>query len=150
MCDSNIISVLEDGPLQVEGDFHIYDTIGKLVEHDSKTMFCRCGASKIKPFCDGSHVEIGFKDCCKVDSQHSESAEAYTRLIISVRPNGMLVAKGAMKIIGADGQSKIIRNKAALCRCGKSRNKPFCDVTHKKAGFIDDALLVAPDEPGDM
>lgn len=141
MSDRNIITVLEDGPLQVEGDFRIYDTIGELVVHDDIAMLCRCGESKTKPLCDGSHVEAGFKDCCKVDSRRDEPAEAHTRLIISVRPNGMLVAKGPMMIMGADGQSRVIRNKAALCRCGKSRNKPFCDMTHKKIGFVDDALL---------
>lgn len=145
----NIITVLEDGPLQIEGDFRIYDTIGQLVEHDDKAMLCRCGASKIKPLCDGSHVEAGFKDCCKVDSRRDESAEAHTTLIISCRPNGMLVAKGPMTIMGADGQSKVVRNKAALCRCGGSRNKPFCDVTHKKIGFVDDALLAEPGESAD-
>lgn len=142
----NIITVLEDGPLQVEGDFRVYDTIGQLVEHDGKAMLCRCGASKIKPLCDGSHVEAGFKDCCKVDSSKDESPEAHTTLIISCRPNGMLVAKGPMMIIGADGQSRVLRNKAALCRCGESRHKPFCDISHKKAGFVDDALTNKSDD----
>ena len=137
----NIITILEDGPLQVQGDFRVYDTIGQLVEHEGELMLCRCGASKIKPRCDGSHASIGFKDCCKVDNSKDEPLEADSTLIISCRPNGMLVAKGPMVIIGPDGQSRATRNKAALCRCGASRNKPFCDVSHKKTGFIDDALL---------
>lgn len=141
MSIKNIVTVLEDGPLQVEGDFRVYDTVGQRVEHEDKLMLCRCGASKNKPLCDGSHTEAGFKDCCQVDNSRDEEAEAHATLIISCRPNGMLVAKGPMTIIGPDGQSKAVRNKAALCRCGASRNKPFCDVTHKKIGFIDDALM---------
>lgn len=140
MGTKNIITILENGPLQLEGDFCVYDTIGQLVEHDGKAMLCRCGASKSKPLCDGSHVEAGFKDCCKVDNSRDEVLEAHSPLIISCRPNGMLVVKGPMTIIGPDGQSKAVRNKAALCRCGGSRSKPFCDVTHKKLGFVDDAL----------
>ena len=140
MSSKNIITVLEDGPLQLEGDFHIYDTIGQLVEHEEQAMLCRCGASKIKPLCDGSHETVGFKDCCQFDSRHDESPEVNTTLVVSCRPNGMLVAKGPMTIMGPDGHSKAVRNKAALCRCGESRNKPFCDVSHKKVGFVDDAL----------
>lgn len=143
MGGKNIITVIEDGPLQVEGDFRIYDTIGQLVAYDGdedKIMLCRCGASQNKPLCDGSHVGAGFKDSCRVDSGRDEVLEKHTTLIISCRPNGMLVAKGPMLIRGTDGQSQLQRNKAALCRCGASRNKPFCDVSHKKIGFIDDAL----------
>ena len=145
MAVNNIITLIEDGPLQVEGDFQVYDTVGQLVVSDGKAMLCRCGASKTKPLCDGSHVEAGFKDGCKVDNSRDEKLEAHTSLVISCRPNGMLVAKGPMTIIGTDGQSRALRNKAALCRCGASRSKPFCDVSHKKIGFIDDALNDPPD-----
>lgn len=42
----------------------------------------------------------------------------------------MLIAKGPMRIFGSEsGESQ--RNKAALCRCGHSANKPFCDASHK-------------------
>ncbi len=142
MAVKNIITLIEDGPLQVEGEFRVYDTIGQLVVRDGKALLCRCGASKTKPLCDGSHAEAGFRDCSKVDKSRDEKLESHTTLIISCRPNGMLVAKGPMTIIGADGQSKAMRNKAALCRCGESRSKPFCDVTHKKIGFVDDALII--------
>ena len=52
-----------------------------------------------------------------------------------------------MIIIGPDGVSKARRNRAALCRCGMSRNKPFCDVTHKKQNFVDDALNAEQNAP---
>lgn len=137
----NIITVIEDGPLQVQGEFRLYNTIGEIIEHEGELMLCRCGLSNNKPLCDGNHVSAGFKDCCSVKNSKDEALEKASILIISCRPNGMLVAKGPMIIVGADGQSKVMRNKAALCRCGQSRNKPFCDVSHKKCGFKDDALL---------
>ena len=150
MASRNIITIIEDGPLQVQGDFRVYNTIGEIVAHEGELMLCRCGASKTKPVCDGSHTEAGFKDCCVVDKSKDEALEKSSALIISCRPNGMLVAKGPMIIIGPDGQSKTMRNKAALCRCGASRNKPFCDVSHKKCDFKDDALINEASEiPGE-
>ncbi|MDH5444059.1 MAG: CDGSH iron-sulfur domain-containing protein [Gammaproteobacteria bacterium] len=146
MAVKNIITVLKDGPLQVQGNFRVYNTIGELVEYEGEMLLCRCGASKNKPLCDGSHTESGFTDSCIVDSSKGETSEQATVLVISCRPDGMLVAKGPMIIVGTDGQSKVIRNKAALCRCGASRTKPFCDISHKKIDFKDDALLSKTEE----
>lgn len=142
----NIITVIENGPLQIEGEVKVYNTVSELVADETPVALCRCGASNNKPFCDGSHEQAGFVDCCQVDSSKDEEPEAYTPLTITCRPNGMLVVKGPMTIIGPAGTSKVRRNKAALCRCGASRQKPFCDISHKKINFIDDALLVE-DEP---
>jgi len=33
-------------------------------------------------------------------------------------------------VIGADGRAYEVRNRVSLCRCGKSKNKPFCDGSH--------------------
>ena len=147
----NIIKVIENGPLYLEGEFRVYDTVGRRRDYQQgRIKLCRCGASKRKPLCDGSHIEAGFKDRCIVDNSKNEQPEQQTALIISCRPNGMLVAKGPMQIVGPDGQSNAVRNKAALCRCGESRNKPFCDVSHKKCGFVDDALNTEISEEEDL
>lgn len=51
------------GPLKVEGDFQVLDLQGNVIEHQGETaMLCRCGASSRKPFCDGTHAKVGFKD----------------------------------------------------------------------------------------
>jgi len=55
------ITATENGPLQVEGNFKITDQDGTLLYTGSKTWLCRCGNSKSKPFCDGTHNKIGFK-----------------------------------------------------------------------------------------
>jgi CDGSH-type Zn-finger protein/uncharacterized Fe-S cluster protein YjdI len=58
--------------------------------------------------------------------------------LIQVRENGPLAFRGALSI---DGEA--IGYRATLCRCGQSQNKPFCDGSHKHAGFA------ATGEPGD-
>ena len=56
-----VIVVCPDGPLLVRGDFDIVSTSGERLPRSRKTVaLCRCGASAIKPYCDGSHKLIGF------------------------------------------------------------------------------------------
>ncbi|WP_028279214.1 CDGSH iron-sulfur domain-containing protein [Arthrobacter sp. H5] len=56
------IVAFPDGPLLVRGDFDIVDPDGKPLRRSRKTVaLCRCGASVLKPYCDGSHKLIGFK-----------------------------------------------------------------------------------------
>ena len=56
------IVVCPDGPLIVRGDFEILTTSGGAVPRDRKTVaLCRCGASAIKPYCDGTHKLIKFR-----------------------------------------------------------------------------------------
>lgn len=165
---------------------------------------CRCGHSKNKPYCDGTHKAIGFegaeraghesyKSGCKVyqgdevdlldneslcasmrfcdrakgvwqaaiDSADPESkalaieeacACAAGRLTVvdkagqpiepalepEVSPiedtaagrRGPLWVKGGIELEGADGQTYEVRNRMTLCRCGESKNMPFCDISH--------------------
>jgi uncharacterized Fe-S cluster protein YjdI len=50
-------------------------------------------------------------------------------------PDGPLLVRGPIRVIGADGTVQELE-KAAFCRCGQSKNKPFCDGTHKEVGFL--------------
>jgi CDGSH-type Zn-finger protein len=51
-----------DGPLLVRGDFEIVTAAGEPVPRTRKTVaLCRCGASGLKPFCDGTHKLTGFR-----------------------------------------------------------------------------------------
>jgi CDGSH-type Zn-finger protein len=173
---------------------------------------CRCGASKDKPYCDGSHHAIEF-DGTETASRvpFSEVAERYEGLefdlldddelcggaqfchraggiwemvrtsndpnarelaaeIAGQCPTGRLVVcdkstrrpiepafeksitvledpgrncsgplwvKGGIPIESVDGFEYEVRNRATLCRCGKSSNKPFCDGTHISVHFRD-------------
>src|SRR5438105_7374626 len=49
--------------------------------------------------------------------------------------NGPLLVSGGVRIVDAEGNVLYEGEKAALCRCGGSGNKPFCDGTHEKIGF---------------
>jgi CDGSH-type Zn-finger protein len=57
------IKPLTNGPYEVSGGAKLVDNSGKDYAASGSDPFylCRCGASKDKPFCDGSHKEIGFK-----------------------------------------------------------------------------------------
>ncbi|WP_404290967.1 CDGSH iron-sulfur domain-containing protein [Glutamicibacter arilaitensis] len=57
------IVVCPRGPLLVRGDFEILDAEGQPVPRTRGTVaLCRCGASAIKPYCDGSHKLNGFEN----------------------------------------------------------------------------------------
>jgi CDGSH-type Zn-finger protein len=48
---------------------------------------------------------------------------------------GPLWVRGGIPITAADGEPYEVRNRVTLCRCGASRNKPFCDASHAEIGF---------------
>ena len=52
--------------------------------------------------------------------------------------SGPVWVRGGIQIIAADGSAYEVRNRVTLCRCGQSRNKPFCDGTHASVGFTDE------------
>lgn len=53
---------------------------------------------------------------------------------ITIRNNGPYLVEGDFTLVDADGQ-EVPLAKRALCRCGGSTTKPFCDGTHSKIGF---------------
>ena len=58
---------------------------------------------------------------------------------VRIRDNGPFLVEGAFVLIDADGQQyKLDGSKPAyaLCRCGQSANRPFCDGSHKSCGFV--------------
>ncbi len=172
---------------------------------------CRCGHSKSKPFCDGSHTAVGFdgtetasrepyreqaermegpeldltdaEPLCafarfcdphgKVWNQVERTDEAEVRATfvrqVNHCPSGRLVAwerskplehalpvsigiiedppervsgplwlRGGVQLVAGDGFRYERRNRVTLCRCGASKNKPFCDGSHAAIKFRDD------------
>lgn len=53
------------------------------------------------------------------------------------KTSGPICVKGGIKIESVDGKEYEVRNRVTLCRCGKSKNKPFCDASHVPGGFND-------------
>lgn len=172
---------------------------------------CRCGHSKTKPYCDGSHETAGedldevadkgpwlakaldfagpeldlkdqkplcavarfchngktiWKEVKEAGREHADlsvmmahrcpsgrllvfDAASETPIEDPLPPtlsliqdpqkgvSGPLVARGGIRVESASGESYEVRNRQALCRCGKSGNKPFCDGSHVKTGFKD-------------
>lgn len=57
---------------------------------------------------------------------------------ITIRPNGPLLVAGPCDLFDPDGNAVSLpegKTSMALCRCGQSSSKPFCDGTHGKVGF---------------
>jgi len=61
--------------------------------------------------------------------------EETTEIQIEVRPGGPLWVTGNVTIKHQDGTTERRERKTSLCRCGRSRNKPFCDSSHKSVVF---------------
>jgi CDGSH-type Zn-finger protein len=66
---------------------------------------------------------------------------------IRMRPNGPLVIEGPFELIDSRGQAFTIpadKPAIALCRCGESARRPFCDGAHKACGFESDEAPPPP------
>ena len=218
MADEPGIKIRPDGPYLVTGVDALRRTgieldedgrprtwrDGGEIEHRDVYALCRCGASDKKPFCDGSHSEVGFdgtetadrgpiadrrrvygsgdtrlgddKSLCwhagfcvrahtkawdlasggdgadgelLAEMVHScpsgrlelirdgEVVEREYDRRIDVVDDGPLWVRGGVPIETADGAALEVRNRVSLCRCGASRNKPFCDGAHVEANFRD-------------
>jgi CDGSH-type Zn-finger protein len=60
--DAVVITAYRDGPLLVRGRFQLVDPGGAVIDpHRSPVALCRCGKSRIRPFCDGTHKRSGFR-----------------------------------------------------------------------------------------
>jgi len=64
---STKVTVLNNGPLRIEGEFSVCDAAAKEFGLAGRTVIslCRCGLSENKPFCDGSHARQGFQSACE-------------------------------------------------------------------------------------
>lgn len=56
------IEITKDGPLMVKGIIQCRNSRGEPIPVQETMYLCRCGGSQKKPFCDGTHKKIGFKD----------------------------------------------------------------------------------------
>jgi CDGSH-type Zn-finger protein/uncharacterized Fe-S cluster protein YjdI len=132
--DVNVIRVLENGPLAVRADIHIQGQ-----EPRTRATLCRCGKSNNKPFCDGTHRETDFTATGEPAAEESEPLEARNgTLEITPFPNGPLGLSGPVEICSGTGRTLNRVTKTALCRCGNSKHKPFCDGSHRVVGFTTD------------
>ncbi len=125
----NVARVRENGPVAMHAEMLI----------DGKPVFratlCRCGASKNKPYCDASHVAAGFHASGEPATQESKPLAVRSGpLKVTPAKNGPLVIEGSLEVVSGTGRTINRVSKTALCRCGQSANKPYCDGTHAKVG----------------
>ena len=125
----NELLVTNGGPLKMTGNITLIAEDGS-VTHANHLSLCRCGASKNKPICDDQHLEVEFFDNGTVQrvSDWMPVNRPQTITVTCVE-NGPLKFRGYLRIYNKKGQECITMS-GALCRCGKSSNKPFCD-SHK-------------------
>lgn len=127
----NLVRVRENGPLAVHGELAIAGQASMF-----RATLCRCGHSNNKPFCDGSHTAAGFAATGEPSTQASEPlAQRDGSVAIAPAQDGPLLVNGNVEIVSGTGRTIHRCTKTALCRCGHSGNKPFCDGSHRKAGF---------------
>jgi CDGSH-type Zn-finger protein len=134
----NLLSVREAGPYGLRGELVLRgQAIG------TRATLCRCGASKNKPFCDGSHHDIHFDASGEPETgllglPTEMPVTRDGRIDIEPEPNGPLQLRGPVEVLSGTGRMVCRVAQARLCRCGGSATKPFCDGTHARNGFSAD------------
>ena len=130
----NNVKLREDGPYAFRATLEIDG-----VRDGYRATLCRCGASKNKPYCDGSHRKIGFRASGEPETRASEPLKVRDGVLkIAPQRNGPLQVTGNLEICAGTGRNVDRVTSARLCRCGGSKTKPFCDNTHLKIGFKSD------------
>lgn len=205
MSDTPIIEERENGPLVVKAIPRLRGAAGDPLDTKEVMALCRCGHSKNKPFCDGTHKDVGFEsrggtpagrnrliayegqdltvtynpllcshaaECGRLAPrvfdpnqkpwvQPDNASVAEVRAVVAACPSGALAlaSDGTEHVIGRDAGIDIEKDgpywvtgiappqaqtaegaapdKYVLCRCGLSGNKPYCDGTHRDAGWTD-------------
>jgi len=130
----NVLKVRENGP---------YALAATLVMGGAPAGFratlCRCGASRRKPFCDGSHAQAGFVASGEPPPRSLEALRLRDGpLAVRPRRNGPLELEGALELCAGTGRVFDRTTTVRLCRCGQSKTKPWCDGSHVGAGFTAD------------
>lgn len=130
----NTVRVLENGPYAVRATLSINgDPAG------FRATLCRCGQSQRKPYCDGSHAAAGFAASGEPAGKQSTPLAVRNGAVeVTPRPNGPLKVTGPVELIAGTGHTLDRGQTFFLCRCGQSKNKPYCDGSHTAAGFTAD------------
>jgi len=127
----NLTAIREAGPYAVRGDIRLNgEPLG------FRATLCRCGASKNKPFCDGSHHEVAFTASGEPATTKADMLPVRDGpLAIDPQLDGPLQVRGNLEITSGTGRVVARVTQARLCRCGHSNSKPFCDGSHARVGF---------------
>ena len=133
----NRVQLQVDGPVYFFGDIEVQDSEGNTLLEDTRFALCRCGGSSNKPACDNSHKNLDWSAGVDADTSRMPKIdeEKHANLIIKLMDNGPAILEGSYTLESSEIGSYSSDKGIALCRCGASSNKPFCDGTHKDIGF---------------
>lgn len=122
------------GPLQITGNITLVAEDGSISYANHLTL-CRCGRSRSKPNCDNQHIDNEFFDAGKIhEASDIPKSNRPTKMTLSCIKDGPITFRGRLKVLNSSGQ-ECTKIRGALCRCGQSTNKPFCDGSHARSGF---------------
>jgi CDGSH-type Zn-finger protein/uncharacterized Fe-S cluster protein YjdI len=127
----NLLAIREAGPYAVRAELQLAGQSGVY-----RATLCRCGASKNKPYCDGSHHAVGFTATGEPATTQPDMLDVRNGpLVIEPETDGPLQLRGNLEITSGTGRVIARVVQARLCRCGASNTKPFCDSSHVRIGF---------------
>lgn len=127
----NLLRIRENGPYAIHADVALDGEAGRY-----RITLCRCGASRNKPYCDGNHTVANFTATGEPESRDTEQMQDRGgSLKISPTENGPLEFAGPLEIVSGTGRTIDRRASGFLCRCGASKNKPYCDGSHVNSVF---------------
>ncbi len=130
----NVLRVRENGPLAVHADVTVEAGEGPV--RLTRATLCRCGASANKPYCDGSHAAAGFTATGEPPVGEVGTLPARNgEVVVRATKNGPLHARGNLELCAGTGHTIAKVDDAWLCRCGQSKNKPYCDGMHNRVKF---------------
>ena len=116
----NKVTVEIDGPLTVHANY----TLNGLQPDSPRTTLCRCGSSRIKPYCDGSHTDADFTDNGEVPPFNPDEKQEAGNLEIKTLKDGPLYLLGPHTICGSDGNPASARHHRAPCPPAPSTPPP--------------------------
>ncbi|HUN25142.1 MAG TPA: CDGSH iron-sulfur domain-containing protein [Steroidobacteraceae bacterium] len=127
----NTVKIRENGPLAVRGPIVMEGRA-----EGFRLTLCRCGASAHKPYCDGSHAAANFAASGELAAADSKPlGQRDGPLVIEPLRDGPLHVKGNLEVVTGTGKTVNRVTETWLCRCGQSKTKPYCDGSHRAAGF---------------
>jgi CDGSH-type Zn-finger protein/uncharacterized Fe-S cluster protein YjdI len=127
----NTVRIIENGPLAVRAPVLMQGVV-----QGFRLTLCRCGASRRKPYCDGSHESVKFVASGQVAAVESEPlAQRDGPLTVEPALDGPLHLTGNLEVVTGTGKTVNRVMDTWLCRCGQSKNKPYCDGSHSEVGF---------------
>jgi CDGSH-type Zn-finger protein/uncharacterized Fe-S cluster protein YjdI len=134
-----VVLPIENGPLLMVGDLDVRTPDGEQITHEDRLTLCRCGMSRNQPFCDNSHLRRNWVSGPTTEPEDDwppprDGALDGPTSVVPLK-DASLELRGDVRIYHSDGKPIAEVGRVILCRCGQSKNKPFCDDSHEHAEF---------------